>query len=620
MAELPTTDASGEPIMHSSQDLLEQLYHTNMFLSPVDEEHQWYRYHRLFAELLQAQLREKMPALEPSLHRGAATWLEENGLSIDAVQHALASRDYPFAADMIHGIHQQVSTWSSIDVATLQTWLAALPQEILKARPRLRLLEARAFCSTGNWENGIEILGELEDTIQAEPVTPDGEQLLNMVLADQASIAATKGELQQAIAHTQRIQERMFPEDKPMNMRVLVTLGMAWFRAGEVNKASDAFSQAISIARQVGPDFIAVPLVCNLVDVRIVEGKLRQALELCEQALQMGTVNGKQLPISGYVELELGKIYYEKNELALAQEKVLDGLEHLRQGGIADNFGSFHLQLALIKLALGDLQGAQKMLHICRQIVAGYHIPRLNTLVAACQARIWLAQGKSVLASDWGREYRQSEPTEYLRELEDLALAQVWLAEKQPNQALPVLEDLLSAATAAGRCRSVIHAQALKALAHWSTGGYDHAIEILEQTLIMARPEGFIQPFMEGGGSMQQLLSEAAKRGILPEYIRELLSRFERYEDAQSVEMLAKASQAHQSAASALVDPLTPREMEVLQLLEDGLSNAEICQQLYISMPTVKSHTRNIYGKLGVHNRKDAVTQARVLGILSDNS
>jgi LuxR family maltose regulon positive regulatory protein len=602
--------------------VLEYLESSNLFIVPLDDERRWYRYHRLFAELLRARLQEVEPDQVPRLHLRAAQWYDQNVLLAEAVHHALAIPDFDLAAGMIERAILKVATWSGVNGATFSGWLKVLPDDVVRARPRLRLFASRVLYLTGQRERTERILQELEESLHDDSSIPDAENMLGLVVADRASYAAVRGDVRQAIEFAHQALTYLPEDNTMMRMRVSSVLGLAHFRAGNMPEAGRAFSQAIAAARAANLGFVAVPLVCNLAEVHIAQGQLRQAFQTCQQAMEMAIVDGARTSVAGFAGLELSKILYEQNDLPAAERYASESLDLLIQSGTTDSFGIGHALLARIIQALGDDAGARAAIQRAVQITQGFDIVRVATLIAAYQARIWLAQGKRELAARWAREYGQLGETEYLREFEDLTLVRVLLAQDKPRQALVLLDTLLPSAEAAGRMGTVIEISALRALAlralgdpstspSASSGGPSgqvpsKALGALERALQLAEPEGYARVFIDEGEPMAHLLRQAANRTIAPNYASQLLAVLgSRTRDQPAIDM------------SSLVEPLSDREVEVLELLADGLSNPEIAQRLFISLPTVKSHTRNIYGKIGVHNRKEAVVRARALGILS---
>ena len=597
----------------SSQQILEHLQHANLFVVPLDDERGWYRYHRLFSELLRARLQETEPQQVAELHLRAATWYDQNALPAEAIHHALAVPDFDLTADIVERAILKATTWPSVNVATFQKWFKVLPDDVVRARPRLRLFASRVFYLAGQREETERILQELEELLINNSTIPDAESILGSVVIDRASYAAVRGDVRQAIEFSHQALTRLSENNTMAQMRVSSVLGLAHFRAGDMPEADRAFSQAIAAARTANLGFVAVPLVCNLAEVQIVQGQLRQAFQTCQQAMEMSIVDGAHTAVAGFAGLELSKILYEQNDLSAAERHALESLDLLIQSRTTDSFGIGHALLARIKQALGDDDGALAAIEQAIQLAQDFGIARVSTLVAAHEARIWLAQGKLDMAARWAHDYKQIGETEYLREFEDLTLARVLLAQDKPSEALALLDALLSSAETAERTGTVIEISVLRALAlrvlsdpSASLGqAPSQALETLKRALQLAEPEGYTRVFIDEGEPMVHLLRQATKRGIAPIYVGQLLAALgTKAKDQSAIDM------------SSLAEPLSKREIEVLELLAEGFSNFEIAQRLFISLPTVKSHTRNIYGKLDVHNRKEAVVRARTLGIL----
>ncbi len=589
------------------QATLEELQRANLFVVPLDDERKWYRYHHLFAELLRARLEETWPGLTADLHRRATTWYEEKGLGFGAAQHALASGDHALAAAVIERAILRFDIWSSTEISTVLGWMKALPDDVVRPRPWLRLFIARTLYVSGQWQTTEQMLQDLEGWLYDHPETPDAQRLLALVVADRAGYALVRGDVRQGKELVRRMLARA-PEDQVLiDMRAAAMLGMAHARAGEALEAERAFSQAIDAAPE-GMGYAIAPIICNLAEAQYIQGQLEKSWQTCEQAIKAGTVDGQRHATTGFAGLLLGKIRYERNDLVAAERHLLEGLDLLRQGGIGGHFGNLDAALAQIRQARGDRDGARSTIQRAVQIAQAANIPRLVMQARAYQARIWLAQGELALARGWARDYRQFGATEYVRDFEDCTLARILLARDQPDEALTLLDGIVPSAESNGRRGNLIEILALRALAQQALGEQNAAVDDLARALAHAEPEGYVRTFVDMGQPMAALLKQAAMRGVAPAYVGKLLAALGG-EHAPAVTTAPSATQP-------LVEPLTEREREVLRLLAEGLSNAEIGQRLYISLPTVKSHTRNIYGKLDVHSRDQAVVNARALGIL----
>jgi LuxR family maltose regulon positive regulatory protein len=597
------------------QAMLEELQQANLFVVPLDDERQWYRYHHLFAQLLRARLEETRPGLATDLHRRAAAWHEENGLGFGAAQHALASGDYALAAAVVERTILKLDIWSSTEITTVLGWMKALPDDVVRHRPWLRLFIARTLYVSGQWEKTDQMLQDLEDWLYEHPETPEAQRLLALVVADRAGYALVRGEVRKGRELVRRMLARASQDEMLIDVRAEAMLGMAHVRAGEVVEAERAFSRAVNASPAGRVGYAIAPIICNLAETYYLQGQLMRTWQTCEQAIEAGTVDGQRHATTGFAGLLQGKILYEWNDLEAAERCLQEGLDLLRRGGIGSHFGNLYATLAQTRQARGDHEGAGVTIEQAVRTAQNANIPRLTIQALASRARIWLAQEDLASALRWADEYRQIGATEYIREFEDCTLARVLLADDRPGEALVLLDGMAPLAEDGGRRGTLIEILVLRALARQALaeasaalGEQDAALDDLARALDLAEPERYARTFLDLGEPLAVLLKQAATRGFSPVYTSKLLMAF-------GDEGLRGPVPAP-SGAQPLVEPLSDRELEVLQLLAEGLSNPEIGQRLFISLPTVKSHTRNIYGKLGVHSRKQAVAQARALGIL----
>ena len=584
------------------RQILERLQAANLFIVPLDDERCWYRYHHLFAELLQARLQETRPGELTTLHRRAALWHQEFGAAADAIRHAQATGDDNLAAEVIERATLKHSTWSRADVATLLRWLQSVSSDQMQSRPWLRLFTARALTVAGQWDQGSRAMDELADWLRAHPAADDAALLLGRVMADQASLAVMLGHVAQALQYARSALEQVPRDDLIQRVRLYAILGMAHARAGDVVDAERAFEETVDLALQGNMGYAAVPILCNLALTQFEQGRLNAAVETCQRAAELGTIDGALIAPAGFIGLILGNVHYERNELEAAEKQLRDGIQLLSGGGIAEAFGNLHAVLAQVLLAKGDIAGAQQMAQKAVHLAENSGVERLAVQAAAFQARIWLGCGEREAAARWADAYRQLGPADYLREFEALTLARVLLAQNRPSVALELLDSLLTPAERAGRQAAVIEIQGLRGLAHHAQGDLEPALAALGRALTLADTLHFARTLIDIGTPMAALLQQAALRGIAPNSVQRLLSAME------------TAERTH--PASPLPEPLTGREQEVLQLLALELGNAEIARRLVIALPTVKSYTRNLYGKLGVHTRSQAVDRARSLGLL----
>jgi LuxR family maltose regulon positive regulatory protein len=272
-----------------------------------------------------------------------------------------------------------------------------------------------------------------------------------------------------------------------------------------------------------------------------------------------------------------------------------------------------NLCLVRVLFSSGDLTGAQDVILSMENTARDHELPVwANLRLSAWQARVWLAQGKLEAASQWVRERELTPDGElsYLHEIEHIAFARILVAQGWLDEAGSLLQRLLEAAEAGRRTSSVLELLMLQALAAQSGGSTAQAMSALEQALALAEPGGFIRIFADEGPPLAQLLYEALARGIALDYVRRLLAAFPVAEPKQPEPTTPQVRETD------WIEPLSERELQVLHLIADGLTNPEIASRLFISLNTVKAHCRNIYGKLNVHNRTQAIARSQALGLL----
>jgi LuxR family maltose regulon positive regulatory protein len=523
------------------------------------------------------------------------------------VHHALETGDQGLALQAIERIVQRRTTWSRLDGATYLGWLEALPEDAVRARPRLALLAARALYVTGQRARAERTLRELEGSLRKDPTGAEtgghAGPMLEQIAADRASYAAMRGDVGHALEWARKTLARLGEGQTLAHVRPASVLGLAAFRCGDVEEAGRAFTRAIAAAQAAGIPFAATPLLCNLADVQVVRGRLDEALQACDRAQEAGTVNGHPTPAVGFAGLVRARVAYARNDLPGAERHAREGLDLLRRGHLTLGMETLYAELARARQAQGNAKGARAAIEQALQVAQGNDVPRLMVQTAAYQARVWLAQGELRRAGRWAGEVSSLEPTQYLREFEDLTLAWVLLARGAADEALARLDRLLAPAQAAGRMGPAIEASALRALALSALGRTDEALQALLRALELAEPAGYVRVFVDQGAPMAGLLLQVS--GLTAAYASKLLRAFK-----------APAPEPTHLKPGILPEPLTPRELEVLHLLAEGLTNPEIARRLVVSLPTVKSHARNLYGKLDVHSRREAVARARRLGLI----
>lgn len=579
------------------QAILARLERENLFLISLDDRRQWYRYHHLLADSLRAGLEDGTQA---TLHQRASRWYEGQGLPAAAVRHALATGDMALAADVIERVIQQASAWSRGRIAQLAGWLDSLPPAVLRARPALGVHASRALYLAGRIDQAEALLDGAEDALRARP--DNRERLLALANVYRAAIAALHGEaLSETIAATRRLLDDPAALDTHTQARAADTLGLAYELRGDLIAAERAYLQAGALAQVAGVRYLAINARCEAAMVQIEQGQLKRAEQTCRDALTLS--GAESVPPAGLAWAVLGEIARERNELADAAQNLDAGIALSRQGGITDDLRYAYLYLARLKQAQANPVAALVAWEEANRILQAYNIPRLAALAAAERARLDLAQGNLARARRWAETYeqaRRARPVAYVREGEDLVLAQVYLATGKPEAALAIAQDTLADAAPAGRERAVMEALILQALALQAQAQMAAAEASLAEALPPAAREGFLRPFLDAGPAVAALLP--AVQATEPAFVARLLEAFG--------EQPAPAAAPLVPPPAYLVEPLSEREQEVLALLVTGSSNKEIAEKLVITVGTAKWHVHNIYQKLDVGSRAEAIARA----------
>jgi LuxR family maltose regulon positive regulatory protein len=610
----------------NGQATLEMLEHANLFIVPLDEERHWYRYHHLFADLLRQRLRQTHPDWVMTLHQGASEWYEQNGFVDEAIAHTLAAEDFERAAHLIEELAETV--WGRGEHNKLWSWLKALPADQVSSRPRLSIFRAWVLFAHGQQSAAELSLQAAERALASTPTTgiiealprePDRLPDLNKVTLQgrvatiRAFIASFRGDGPEIIKYSRQALEYLPALDSVWRSSAAIVLGDAHSFSGEVAAAYRARLEALKASEATGNIYLILIASLKLAVTLRQQGRLQRVIEVCQQQSKLATESGlSKSAMVGSLFAVWGEILCEWNNLDTATEYVKKGVELSEQGRDVAVLGWSYLCLVRVLFSRRDLAGAEDAIQKMEKVGRESDVPPwITNQLAAWQARIWLVQAKFETASQWVQERGLSIIGElpFLRESEHIVLARILMAQGRLDETTRLLERLLEAAEAGGRTSRVIEILMLQSLTFQAGGDTARAMTTLEQALTIAEPGGYVRIFVDEGPPMARLLFEAPARGIAPDYVRQLLAAFPVAEPEQAD--LSKT----QSARSELVEPLSERELEVLQLIAEGLTNQEVAAKLFLSLNTVKVHTRNIYGKLDAHSRTQAVARARALGI-----
>jgi LuxR family maltose regulon positive regulatory protein len=591
------------------QAMLEALERTNLFVLPMDEDRRWYRYHHLFAEVLRLRLQRADPDLVPMLHRKAAIWYQANDLIDDAMHHALEEGDSEWIADLIEQYLEE--TLHRGEGETLRRWLAAVPAEVVRKRPRLLLAQALVALNVGHLDQAETLLNEIAHTAPSEPYTPTigspASMFANIPAAREllrASLAGLRGDVEQSIEATQRALRFLNENEHGARVSVHWNTALADWMRGRLAEAEHAYQDLYAEGKAAGEPHAALGANALLARVRRARGCLGEALHSYQEGLAFATRAGASAtPTVAMAYVGMAEVFYQRNQLDQALRHATTAVPLGQQLVSMLTAATGLATLAWTRQALGDPLAARAAIEEAYRLIPADQVAALHNPVPAERARLVLAQGDLQAAVDWvtARRLRDTDEFCYPHERDYLVFARVLLAQNAPDRALRLLQRLAAAAESEGRIESVIEARSLAALAFAALGERALAQAALREALALARPEGYVRIFADEGAPMAALLRQVSDE--LRSYAAQVLVAIE-------------GPAAPYEPPTALIEPLTERELEVLRALAAGQSNRAIAQQLYLSVATVKVHLKHIYGKLAVNSRIEALARARELNLL----
>ena len=628
-AVLPIDDA---------QAILEQLEVANLFLTPLDEQREWYRYHQLFADLLRHRLKQTYPDQITALYQRASRWHEAQDLTGDAIRYALAAGDTERAGTLIEKARWLMRNRG--EIATLRRWLDLLPPEQVDNSAPLAISRAWTFLMAGQ-------MGEAEAYLQRVlphlplPPTADTDWPAELAIM-RGQIALNNRRFAEAITITIEARDKI-PADQPRFRGALANiLGHAYQLQGDLAAAEDAYTTAATIATQTNNRFSRLSALAAQAKLHETRGRLRQAEKMWQAVHPLAHDERKRpLPIIGLVQAGLSRIYYEWNRLDEAAALGKTAVQWGQQSGLGPVLLNGALALSQVRQAQGDYEGAQAVLHQAGETLLQSQLALLDLRLGTATARIWLQQGDMSRAAAWAEQFVAEyglepavDPGDWF-ESEYGLLARIWLRQERLPETADLLAQLLLGAEKGGRIGQVIEALALEALVQKAQGETDQAIDTLSGALTLAEPERYVRLFVNEGRPLGELLARViVTETAVSDYATRLLAAFEaesvagnRYSVSRERYSVAGGERRVQEEAETavapevditqwLVEPLSERELQALQLVAEGLTNRQIGERLHIATATVKKHMENIYGKLYVRNRTQAAARARELGLL----
>jgi LuxR family maltose regulon positive regulatory protein len=606
---------------HDSQIMLENLERANLFVVPLDDERRWYRYHRLFADLLVKRQYQLQPDQVPELHRRASTWYEQHDDFSEAIEHALLAGDHERAGHLIETITEGM--WGRGEHATLLRWLNTLPDSLVHSWPQLCIAHALAFFMAGRFEETDRHLQTAEHLLNLPP--GEGSNLysgrklshreqVGMIATIRALMASFQGDTSTVIQRARQALDYLPEHNTMWRSNAAVALGNAHTLRWEWPAAHQAFVQAHSAGKMTGNFYQMLLAAVKMATIQVYQGQLQQPLAICEQyAQRLKEVGMPQVAIAGSLFAVYADILREQNRLDEALILVDRSIKISEQANHIAGTMVGYLTLAKILLSRGNWSGVDEAIHHFNRLSQTNEVIPIWITGSGVywKTRIWITQERwgavEQLFEEFGigQDERDVEWDDMYPEFgKDLAYIHWLIARDELRQAAARLERMHRVATSTGSVWFEIEVSILRALVFHAQRNVERAMTILEHALSLAEPEGFFRMFVDRGFSMPALLYEAAAHGIVPEYTGRLLAA------------LPVSKTTIPKQRSLIVEPLSEREIEVVRLMAAGASNPEIAQQLVIATNTVKKHVNHIFGKLSVTSRTQAVARARQLGLL----
>jgi LuxR family maltose regulon positive regulatory protein len=593
---------AGEP---SGQSTLEALDRGNLFLVALDSERRWYRYHHLFRDLLRKRASDALgPVRLAELHVRASQWFEAGGLDLEAFEQAAAGGDVGRAERLIEG--RGLPLYLRGAIGPIIRWLSTLPKATLDARPSLYATYATVLLGSGRTTGIEEMLRAAEGAVGPEPLDEASRDLLGRIASTRALLAVSHHDIETAIAQTRRSLDLLSPSNLPFRTGSLGLLAYAWQFKGERAASRGAYVEALGGARASRSTINEIMALLGLGRLQEQDNELSEAAETHRQALE--AAEGLPFPVVSEAFSGLARIHYQWNELDAAEQALDRATPLARLLENTDRAVVCEIIAAQIAAARGDLPEAAAILARADDAVRSHGFHMQGPDVVAARILLMLRMGDVAGAAALA-EGGEGPPL-------PRSLARVYLAKGDARGAVAVLEAFQDQVREKAWVDAQLEATVLLALAFDAAGDRERALASLAEALAMAEPGGFVRLFLDEGVPMANLLAEAMSAGLRPGYVDRLLSAFEAAEAGAVADDRARI--AGGARLEAAVETLSRRELEVLALIAEGLTNQEIAARLFLSLHTVKVHVRNIAGKLGAANRTQAVALARGRGLLPD--
>jgi LuxR family transcriptional regulator, maltose regulon positive regulatory protein len=611
----PLCDAVLDAPSGFGQETLEYLERANLFVVPLDQERRWYRYHHLFGDLLRQRLGQ--PKELPDYHLRASAWYEANKNLAEAFQHSLAADDFEQAARLAE------AAWQSME-RNFQTlawlgWVKKLPNSTVCSSPWLCVQMGWAYSDIGEVDPSETYLRHAERAMAGV----NDQEAFQLIPRNIALIRAGNAQIEGHLSETVRYAElavQLIPENELLiRSQAAITLGFTQWTVGNVEASLRAMHTWMDDMQRLGNQMYAIASAFVVSDMQITLGRLGAAEKALWHAIQQATALGQEAEVvTAHHHLGLAMLAHERGDDAMSAERLQTVVERGSHTTLIDWPYRWGLAQARLKESAGEWDDALKSLDEAKRGYVKNPIPMLQPIEAR-KARIHLKQGRLDKAQDWVRERGLSVTDEvsYLGEYQYLTLARIRLAECSFEGLDKLVERLLALAETQKRTGSVIEILLTQALVYQAQGDQLRAFAALERALTLSEPEGYLRTFIDEGEPMQLMIldfrlqiEKQERPGTYPlfQYVNGLLAAFPKSTGTHTQSKIANQK-------SKIVEPLSERELEVLKLLRSDLSGPEIAERLIVSLNTLRTHTKNIFNKLGVNNRRAAIRRADELNL-----
>jgi LuxR family maltose regulon positive regulatory protein len=588
------------------QEILLEAEQANLFFIALDDSRDWFRYHQLFADLLRERLRRTGRPVN-LLHIRASEWYENQDFLREAIKHALAANELQRAALLIEKISEDLLIRGQI--ATLLRWKQALTDEVVFSQPKLCLDLAWALALARQVDAADHLLEPIMEVAQNNPA------LLSQVLILQAHIARTRHDIPRTIDLSEQALSLIPANDSNARGLVCINLGVAYMYNGDLSKAESVWIEAAQKLQGVENHHAMVMTLGFMGQARAINGKLYEASVTQKQAIQIGMEN-RALPATGRAHVNLAALLYEWNELHTAAYHLQQARKLSKSTGDKAVEWDACRVLANVRQAQGNQFDAHEAIELAIDVARkGDAPPNVHLANSLAHLQLALKEKDFVHAEFLSNQISAFAPhldscrydllvnAGSLLSIPGLAWARLLLAQSKQQEASELLAACHEAAVATGFPYDQINVRVWQARA---AADEDSALQFLADAVIQAQPERHIRTFLEAGNALIPLLHNDNVFRIAQEYVTELLENF-------SAE---QSTYQPTPALQPLVEPLSERELEILKLLAERQTNAEIAWAITVSVNTVKTHLRHIYEKLGVHDRRTAVIKANELNLL----